>query len=74
MLKRYLIRGFQPVDMTDDDIKGTPAAQPESDDERIFYCHDCKKLFAESEMTPIQVEHWECPECAGKMDLHADPS
>jgi hypothetical protein len=55
------------------DIKQTPTAQPESDDETIFYCPEYKKRFAESEMNAIQVENWECPEYGGKMDLHANP-
>jgi len=28
-----------------DYIKSTPTANPDSDDETIFYCHPCKKRF-----------------------------
>ncbi|WP_206750483.1 hypothetical protein, partial [Halorubrum sp. SP9] len=56
-----------------DYMKPSPTANPESDDETIFYCHSCKKHFAESEMSPLQVENRECPECGQGMDLHASP-
>ncbi|MEA1931944.1 MAG: hypothetical protein U9O06_10395 [Euryarchaeota archaeon] len=73
VLKRNGVPESELREIVTDYIKSTPAANPESEDETIFYCHSCKKLFAESEMSTLQVEHRECPECAGGLDLHASP-
>lgn len=59
--------------MTDDHIKKTPTAQPESEDEKIFFCDECKKHFTESEMSDIQGMNNECPECGFTMSLHSGP-
>lgn len=55
-------------------IKKSPTANPETETDRTFYCQDCKKWFAEGEMTELQIDNRECPECAGGLELIDDPS
>jgi uncharacterized Zn ribbon protein len=73
LLKRNGVPESELRQVVPDYMKSSPTANPEDDDETIFYCHPCKKHFAESEMNPLQVENRECPECGGGMDLHASP-
>lgn len=73
VLRRNGVPEAELREVVPDYIKSTPTANPDSDDETIYYCHSCKKLFAESEMNASQVDHRECPECAGGLDLHASP-
>ena len=73
VLKRHGIPEPELRSIVSDYTKSTPTANPDSEDETIFYCHYCKKRFAESEMNQLQVENRECPECAGKLNLHASP-
>ena len=69
-------RGFPESELrvaVPDYIKDSPTANPKSDEERIFYCHTCKKHFAESEMSALQVQNRECPECAQGLSLFSSP-
>lgn len=73
VLKRNGVPEPELRQVVPDYTKPSPTANPDSDDEKIFYCDPCKKHFAESEMSPIQVENRECPECGGKMNLLSGP-
>lgn len=73
VLKRNGVPESELRQVVPDYMKSSPTANPDSEDEKIFYCHPCKMRFAESEMSPIQVDNRECPECGGKMNLLAGP-